>query len=295
MSEMVPMYGFGGGGGTGATLTVSAPAGATVTVSKDGKTKSKVADSSGVAVFKGLSTGEWTVTSTNGTQTSAPKTVTITADYATAMSFFAATINITYPAGSVCTATDGVTTLTAPDTSGTWNCVVSNTGTWDVRCSDDADSDCKSVEISADNTEVNVALAYGFLFKDGDEYASKTGGWEAKSNGGYIGTLTNNGTSLSLVGSTTASSAIAGIKNTSLLDLSDYSAVVIKVTECTGACTFGILKTYNYSDFSAVWAANKSISGAGEFSLDISSVSSGVPLIQVYYSKVTITEFRLVR
>lgn len=87
MSEMVPLYGFGGsGGGSGCTLTVTAPAGATVTISKDGKSKTKVADSSGVAVFKGLSGGEWTVTATDGAQEST-KTVTITTDYATLISF----------------------------------------------------------------------------------------------------------------------------------------------------------------------------------------------------------------
>ena len=133
MQTMVPLYGFGGGsGGAGASLTVNAPAGATVTVSKDGKTKTKAADSSGVAVFRGLATGTWTVTITDGTQTSAPQTVTITADYTTAITFFAATIHVTYPAGSTCTATDGVTTLTAPDTSGTWDCVVENAGLWTV-------------------------------------------------------------------------------------------------------------------------------------------------------------------
>ena len=81
------LYGNGGGsGGTGAALTVTAPAGATVTVSKDGKSKTKVADLDGVAVFKGLCTGEWTVTITNGEQTSS-KTVTITTEYAVLISF----------------------------------------------------------------------------------------------------------------------------------------------------------------------------------------------------------------
>lgn len=86
MQTMVPLYGFGGGGGTGAALTVTAPAGCTVTVSKDGKTKTRVAGADGVAVFKGLATGTWTVTITDGEQT-AQKTVTITADYAIVISF----------------------------------------------------------------------------------------------------------------------------------------------------------------------------------------------------------------
>lgn len=294
MQTMVPLYGFGGGGGIGAKLTVTAPAGATVTVSKDGKSKTKVADSSGAAVFKGLSSGEWTITITDGTQTN-QKTVTIMADYATEITFFSATIHVTYPAGSVCTATDGVTALTAPDTSGTWDCVVPNAGVWTVSCTGVADSDSKSVEIANEGMAVNIELVYGILFLDGDEYVSRTGGWEAKDNSGYTGTLTNNGTSLSLVGSGTGASAIAGIKNTSLLNLSDYSAVVIKVTAYSGTCAFGILETYDFSDFSTVWAANKAISGVGEFRLDISGVSSGVPLIQVLTGKLTFSEFRLVR
>ena len=105
MSTIVPMYGFGGGGGTGATLTVNAPAGATVSVTKDGKTKTKTAGADGVAAFKGMKSGQWTLTITDGEQT-AQKTVTITADYSTAITFFSATIHVTYPAGSTCTATD---------------------------------------------------------------------------------------------------------------------------------------------------------------------------------------------
>lgn len=119
-----------GGGGTGGALTVKAPAGATVTVSKDGKSKTKVAGSDGIVVFNGLQSGTWNLTITDGEQT-ASKTVEITADYATTITFFSATIHITYPAGSICTATDGTTTtLTAPDTSGTWECVVPNAGEW---------------------------------------------------------------------------------------------------------------------------------------------------------------------
>ena len=162
MAEMVQMCGFGGGGGgVGAALTVIAPAGCTVTVSKDGKSKTKVADDAGTALFKGLEGGEWTVTITDGTQT-AQKTVTITADYSTAMSFFAATINVTYPAGSTCTATDGVTTLTAPDTSGTWACVVPNAGEWTISCTNGLETAESSVAITEDGQSVSVALDYVF-------------------------------------------------------------------------------------------------------------------------------------
>lgn len=148
-----------GGGGTGGTLTVTAPANVTVTVSKDGKTKTKNSGASGVVVFKGLASGTWTLKITDGSQTSS-KPVVVTADYSTVIAFFAATINVTYPSGSTCTATDGTTALTAPDTSGTWACVVPNVGTWTVAATDGNDSTNKSVSITADGQTENVVLSY---------------------------------------------------------------------------------------------------------------------------------------
>ena len=181
------------GGGSGGTLTVTAPAGATVTVSKDGKSKTKVADLDGVAVFKGLSSGDWLLSITDGTQT-AQKTVTITADYTTAITVFAATIHVTYPAGSTCTATDGVTTLTAPDTSGTWDCVVPNAGTWTVSTGNGFQ---ETVEVSANGEELTLNKWY--LYKDGDERTYKTGGIDSKAmiyfssgNAYPVGTITKN-------------------------------------------------------------------------------------------------------
>lgn len=87
MSIAVPLYGFGGKSGhSSATLTITAPVGATVTVSKDGKSKPSKVATTGVVAFKGLETGTWTITITNGTDT-ATKTVEIKADYQAAISF----------------------------------------------------------------------------------------------------------------------------------------------------------------------------------------------------------------
>ena len=156
-----------GGGGTGAALTVTAPVGSTVTVSKDGKTKTKVAGSDGIAVFKGLQSGTWTLTITKGSDT-ASKTVEIVADYATAINFFAATINVTYPSGSTCTATDGATTLTAPDTTGSWACIVPNAGAWTVSCTDGTKTKSITVHISTDGEAKSVTLGYTeYLVKSG--------------------------------------------------------------------------------------------------------------------------------
>ena len=99
------------------------------------------------------------------------------------ITFFSATINVTYPAGSTCTATDGTTTLTAPDTSGTWVCVVPNVGTWTVSCTDGTQTASTTVSITIDGQSANVKLAYDLrLFDNGDECVSVTGGW---TNAGY--------------------------------------------------------------------------------------------------------------
>jgi len=150
----------GGGGGTGCTLTITAPVGATVTVSKDGKSKPSKVATTGTVVFKGLETGTWTITITDGTDT-ATKTVEIKSDYSAEITFFSSTINIAYPAGLACTATDGVTTLTAPDTSGTWACVVPNAGAWTVALSNGLS---ESVAIANGD---NVTINKWYLLKNG--------------------------------------------------------------------------------------------------------------------------------
>ncbi len=168
----------GGGGGTGGALTVTAPANVTVTVSKDGKTKTKNSGTSGTVVFTGLETGTWTITITNGSQTST-KPVVITADYSAVIAFFSATIHVTYPAGSNCTATDGTTTLTAPDTSGAWECVVPNAGTWTVSCTDGSATAGKPVSITEKGQTSIVTLRYGLVLFDGDGIYS--GEWQGKA------------------------------------------------------------------------------------------------------------------
>lgn len=170
------------GGGTGGTLTVTAPANVTVTVSKDGKAKTKNSGTSGVVAFKGLATGTWTVTITSDGKT-AQKNVVVTTDYSTVIAFFAATINITYPAGSTCTCSDGTTTLSAPDTSGTWACIVPNAGTWTVTSTSGTETDSKAVTITTDGQSTSVELSYAlFLFKPNAPSDIIAGEWEMPAN-----------------------------------------------------------------------------------------------------------------
>lgn len=173
-----------GGGGSGGTLTVTGIAGHTVTVTKDGKTYTRTFNSGGVAVFKGLSTGTWTVKMSGNGQT-ATRTVTITADYSIAIAYFSATITITYPANSTCVVTDssGATiasnTNTGTDTK-TWTATVNATGTYTVTATatdSSGKSKSRNVEITADGQSVSVELSYALVLFDGGDNTSVTGGW----------------------------------------------------------------------------------------------------------------------
>lgn len=170
------------GGGSGCILTITAVANETVTISKNGKSKSKTTDSKGVAVFRGLDTGKWTITIVRG-GVPITRVVAVTADYSVAIPLFAATINITYPAGSTCTCSDGTTTLSAPDTSGTWACIVPNAGTWTVTSTSGTETDSKAVTITTDGQSTSVELSYAlFLFKPNAPSDIIAGEWEMPVN-----------------------------------------------------------------------------------------------------------------
>lgn len=187
------IFNLSGGGGSGATLTVYAPAGVTVNLanSDESKTYTRIAGDDGTAVFKGLDTGWWMVEISDGVNNPASKPVNITADYTLTIAFFAATINVTYPPGSTCTATYGTTTLTAQDTSGSWECVVPNAGKWTVTSTstDGKDRAEATVNITDDGQSETVTLLYAlpYFYKDGDATVELLFNTTKYTNsGGYI-------------------------------------------------------------------------------------------------------------
>lgn len=271
MQTMVPLYGFGGG--TGATLTVTAPAGATVTVTKDGKTKTKVADSSGLAVFKGLASGEWTISITDGEQT-AQKTVTITADYAAEITFFAATIHVTYPAGYTCTATDGATTLTAPDTSGTWDIALSKPGTWTLTAKDGSYSVSKSASITTNNQNISVTIAAELvIFRNGSlqNGFSQTNLGNSTASTACVGFLITNG---NLVAKTSGYSNISLIVKPSV-DITPYNTLKFVASRDNGGGSLNMGVGDSATDDSFTVKASKSTQPFSKqtFNIDISSVN----------------------
>lgn len=310
MSIAVPLYGFGASGGSGGTLTVTAPANVTVTVSKGGKTKTKNSGTSGVVVFKGLASGTWTVTITGDGKT-AQKNVVVTTDYSTMIAFFSATINITYPAGSTCTCSDGTTTLSAPDTSGTWACIVPNAGTWTAAATDGVENTSESVSITTDGQIVAIELSYLlWLYKSGNTYNAVTGGWSvskhSSTGGSFDGVLTLNADSMLL--STEVWGGSVGYANAftnNSIDLTGVNTLKFKITgigdQISATNPSGDVQNFRFSlvvanarptTQSPTFTADLRILATGEYSVDVSSISAGyvgVWITTAGYIKTTLT------
>lgn len=77
-------------------------------------------------------------------------------------------IIVTYPAGSVCTCTDGTKTLTAKDTTGSWVFEIPYAGTWTVSRTDGEQTASASVSINAKGQSESVELSYKlFIIRNG--------------------------------------------------------------------------------------------------------------------------------
>ena len=255
-----------GGGGSGGTLVVTGVAGDTITATKDGKTYTRTFNSAGKAVFRGLATGIWALTMTNGSQT-VTRNVTITADYSLTMAYFTATITVTYPAGSTCTCTNGSTVLTAPDTSGSYTFIATNAGMWTVSCTDGDKTKSASVSITTEGQAENVTLTYElYLLQNGVQKTEFT-------TSVYSGTVTFESSAVKMEGNTT------NLCTSSKIDVSAYSS--LKFTYSGGySLKFGVRITdpadhfWNGPDLASVQVSNAS-SPTTE-TVDISSINQAV-------------------
>lgn len=297
------------GGGSGCILTITAVASETVTISKNGKSKSKTADSKGVAVFRGLDTGKWTITIVRG-GVPITRVVAVTADYSVAIPLFAATINITYPAGSTCTCSDGTTTLSAPDTSGTWACIVPNAGTWTAAATDGVENTSETVSITTDGQIVAIELSYLlWLYKSGNTYNAVTGGWSVSKHpstgGSFDGVLTLNDDSMLL--STEAFGGSVGYANAftnNSIDLTGVNTLKFKITgigDTAYSDKDGNTHHFRFSlavanerptKQSPTFAADMKILATGEYSVDVSALTAGYVGIWITtggYIKTTLT------
>lgn len=89
-----------------------------------------------------------------------------------------AVIHVDYPAGSICTCTNGTKTLKAKDTSGVWNFLVPESGNWIVECHTTGKEKSQTVAISSQGQAESVRLAYELRIYDyGYQDTAVTGGF----------------------------------------------------------------------------------------------------------------------
>lgn len=163
-------YQVGGhSGGTGSTLvvTTSEPTlyGKSVSVVIDGTTYTGTFNASGTVVIDSIvKVGNATVTSTDGTDTATNYVaMPYYGLYTIALSFFSATVTVTFPhsLGAVCTLSDGTATLVA--TTSPMNFVVGNAGTWEATVTLDGIDKTDSVQITADGQTKSMTIEYGTI------------------------------------------------------------------------------------------------------------------------------------
>ena len=269
-----------GGSGSGGTLTVTGIAGHTVTATKDGKTYTRTINSNGVAVFKGLATGTWTLTMTGDGQT-ATRTVTVTADYAVTITYFSATINITYPANSNCVvANSGGQTVASDTNTGTsaktWTATVNAKGTYTVTATaTDGSGKTKSttVSITAEGQVETVALSYELILFDGGVVVP----WkviQAKPTATISDTIY-------LHASDPTTPVVSAVRTTNKINLSGYSMLKYTVTEnvnpevafmCVTSSTSAPINAGLSNTVTSAVVAYENPSATGTYSVDVSEV-----------------------
>ena len=144
-----------------AQIAVTYPVGAVCTCS-NGTTTFTAPNTSGSHTFTVSKAGTWTITAV-GTYETKSANVNITTDKETqnvTIKFFSATIDVTYPTGATCTCSNGSTTLTAPNTSGSATFIVEKTGTWVVSIAAGTKYAEESVTVSETENARNIVLDF---------------------------------------------------------------------------------------------------------------------------------------
>lgn len=265
----------GGGSFDKSVIIVTAPTGSTVTCFKGEVTKT-ASEKNGTWTFSGLEEGTWTVKATLSGET-ATQTVNITQFdvYRVTMSYFEATIKVTYPAGSTCTCSKGGEVLTASGTSGSYTFTVTSAGTWVIKITSGEYSASKSVSITTTGQSVSVSIDYTlWLFKDGDQFTENTGGWHSRPDFIYRPNLTPDGTVT--IGNTISMQAGSGESATAWtvnkIDLTQYKTLSVIADNASGSQDINIMpaSATQIENQAVAWTR---IEAAGKTTLDVSSIS----------------------
>lgn len=185
-----------------------------------------------------------------------------------------ALISAEYPAGSVCTCTNGTKTLRAGNTYGVWMFAIPSAGKWTVSCTDGSKTTSRAVEITEQYQTKNVLLVYAMTLFDGG------------SDGVEWSVLAANPTAsidktIRIVASHASNNVTSGVStaNPILLDgtYSTLNFTVDSVTGSRGGLSLSNAKALNVNSTGTKTASAVVFSkpAVGTVSLDISTVSQG--------------------
>lgn len=184
-------------------------------------------------------------------------------------SVFTAGINISYPAGSILTCTDGSTTLTAGNTTGSWYFTIPNAGNWTVTATSGSNSASQTVAITADGQIEQVMLIYEeYLVEDGK---LKTTLNKYSSSGAYLAVIESDSGYVHLYGA--ADGYHAWYAET---DLTKYNTMHMETTDTEGGADYSSLCVWPSSISNPMYnnaSARIAMAGTGTVSLDISSLN----------------------
>lgn len=279
----------------------------------------------GQTVFRNLENGDWTFQVRKG-NTRLSHELPLNDTYEIRIGLFSFTFNITYPEGSTCTVykEDGSLTFTAPNTSGYWSCTIPEIGSlsgeyWIVKATDGTNTTTKSFSVieTNDGQSIDVKLSYQtYLYKDGNQYASLTGGWEISSlNDGASGSVVGdaavfNDNSVLIQTSVFGGSVVCGGINTiNLIDLSNIKTLKFTISDISTSSYLEhvYLGVYSekpdkfYDDKFVVKVDAAPLGEWGTYSVDVSNINSGyvaIKVISTNYQKhlgCTITEIEAVK
>ena len=201
-----------------------------------------------------------------------------------------AVIGVTYPAGSVCTCTNGTQTLTAKGTTGKALFVIPSAGTWTVKAVKGSQSASKAVKITAEGQVATVVLAYELILFDDTDNTSATGGWTFGNNPGSGVTFSDATISNNQI--VYSEPYYGGIFTKKQIDVTAYKTLYCECT-ITGyleyANSFGVSKSTNQAimdsgiDMNSKFVAKKALAagtytGSNALSVDISKITGNCSL-----------------
>lgn len=135
-----------------------------------------------------------------------------------------------------------------------------------------------------------------YLYRNGDQCVSLTGGWEKKAYVSGSGmTVTFESSRIKLYSSSSASTIVIGCKNIEPNILKNFKTMYVSGTRSSGEFGFGIAYDYDIEDIdnTSDIIVYKKVASSGTYSVDISDIDSGYPVLHAYHGTSYITEIWL--